>query len=178
MPGLPIALVPASAAAPVPVAPGHTGASPDLGPFTLEQLDRAAAVTRARLATSAVGDVTRLVVHLSPAELGPVRVTAELTPAGLQVSLAGGDEATRDALRQSLGDLRDSLGDGRGHGRGEAWREGWGAPGGRPDGSAGHPGRRDLPGPGPTEQARRPVVVADPRGVEAPRTSRGVDVRA
>lgn len=102
-------MVPTGPAAATTAAPAQGAAEAAIGPFTLEQLDAVAAATRARLAAASLGDVTRLVLHLNPAELGPVRITAEQTAAGVTIDLAGGDESTRETLRAALGDLRQQL---------------------------------------------------------------------
>ncbi|WP_340296261.1 flagellar hook-length control protein FliK, partial [Aquipuribacter hungaricus] len=96
-------------------------------------MDAVAAATRARVLAAGLGEITRLVVHLSPEDLGPVRITAEQTSQGVQVELAGGDETVREALRTSLDDLRQQLDAGSG-GRQDPRDTGrWGA-GGDADG--------------------------------------------
>jgi flagellar hook-length control protein FliK len=53
--------------------------------------------------------VHRLTVHLHPADLGPVQVVAEVRNGDISVQLAGATEAGREALRNSLGDLKREL---------------------------------------------------------------------
>ncbi len=145
-----------------------------VGPFTFAQLAAAAATTRARVAATAMGEITRLVVHMSPEDLGPVRVTAEQTASGVQVDLAGGDETVREALRGALDELRQQLDAGtsgrqdpRDHGR-------WAPPGGH-GGRGQHPGARPVPQtPAVPLPAARPAAVHVLPG----RSHRGVDVRA
>jgi hypothetical protein len=55
--------------------------------------------------------VHRLTVHLHPADLGQVSVIAEIRNGAIQVHLAGGTDAGREALRAALPDLRRDLQD-------------------------------------------------------------------
>lgn len=53
--------------------------------------------------------VHRLTVHLNPAELGPIRVIAEVRGGDIAVHFAGATELGRDALKAALPDLRVQL---------------------------------------------------------------------
>ncbi len=55
--------------------------------------------------------VHRLTVHLHPADLGAVRVVAEIRNGDISVRLTGATEAGTEALRAGLGDLRKELQD-------------------------------------------------------------------
>jgi hypothetical protein len=56
------------------------------------------------------GDGThRLTVQLQPVGLGPVSVTAEIRGTDIQLHLAGGTDAGRDALRSALPQLHQEL---------------------------------------------------------------------
>jgi len=157
-----------------------------IGPFTLQQLGAVAAATRARVAAASLGEITRLVVHLSPEHLGPVRISAEQTAAGVQVELAGGDETVREALRTSLDELRRELdvgSSGRQDARDprdpreprDAGRWATGADGDRSSGGGDHGDRSRAGTRTATPVVPGPVAPAVP--VDG-RLHRGVDVRA
>ncbi|WP_164984024.1 flagellar hook-length control protein FliK, partial [Cellulomonas endophytica] len=52
-----------------------------------------------------------LTVPLDPLTLGEARVVAHITPEGVRIELFGASDATREALKQSLTDLRRDLQD-------------------------------------------------------------------
>jgi flagellar hook-length control protein FliK len=54
----------------------------------------------------------RMVVRLTPEHLGPVELRVDVGREGVNIRLTGMHEATREALRASLGDLRRELEDG------------------------------------------------------------------
>jgi flagellar hook-length control protein FliK len=136
-----------------------------------------AAATRARVAASTMGEITRLVVHMSPEDLGPVRITAEQTATGVQVDLAGGDETVREALRDALDDLRQQLDagtSGRRDPREDPRDAGRWAGGTEGEGGRGH---RAGP-PSPAARSRRPLPRPGQPAPARPVPHRGVDVRA
>jgi flagellar hook-length control protein FliK len=53
--------------------------------------------------------IHRLTVHLHPAELGPVSITAEVRAGQIHLHLAGATDAGREALRAALPDLHREL---------------------------------------------------------------------
>ncbi|TKR21928.1 flagellar hook-length control protein FliK, partial [Cellulomonas hominis] len=106
-----------------------------------------------------------LTLHVDPEHFGPVKVVAHISADAVRVELVGATDAARDALKQSLPDLRRDLAatglssdvrlgaDGAGTGAGD--RAGADAAGrregGRPDGT--RPGSGAAPGaaaPAPT----------------------------
>ncbi|NKY11416.1 flagellar hook-length control protein FliK, partial [Cellulomonas hominis] len=50
-----------------------------------------------------------LTLRVDPEHFGPVKVVAHITPDAVRVELVGATDAARDALRQSLPDLRRDL---------------------------------------------------------------------
>jgi flagellar hook-length control protein FliK len=50
-----------------------------------------------------------LTLHVDPEHFGPVSVVAHISPDAVRVELVGATDAARDALRQSLPDLRRDL---------------------------------------------------------------------
>ncbi|MGN6331564.1 MAG: flagellar hook-length control protein FliK [Motilibacteraceae bacterium] len=87
----------ATPAQPAPPAPAATAA---------QLLPQVAAVYR-----RGVDGTHRVVVTLTPDEIGPVRLTVQLHHGQLDLALAGSSEAGRDALRAALPDLRRVLED-------------------------------------------------------------------
>ncbi|MGF1648184.1 MAG: flagellar hook-length control protein FliK [Kineosporiaceae bacterium] len=78
-----------------------------VGPYALDGLGPVSRVLAGRLLA---GDGAHtLVVHLNPAALGPVRVSATLRGGALGIELSGGTEGAREALRASLSELSASL---------------------------------------------------------------------
>ncbi|MGQ0632756.1 MAG: NlpC/P60 family protein [Sporichthyaceae bacterium] len=76
----------------------------------------APAATAAQLANplftlhrAGVDGTHRMSVELQPDSLGPVRIEVELSGGQIDLRLAGGSEAARDALRAALPDLRRAL---------------------------------------------------------------------
>jgi flagellar hook-length control protein FliK len=55
--------------------------------------------------------VHRMTIQLSPGDLGPVSIVAEVRDGAIAVQLAGGSEAARAALQAALPDLRQDLRD-------------------------------------------------------------------
>ncbi len=104
-------LAPVSPALPltgaVPAAAGQlTAAATATGPFTLARLDAVPDLLAAAIATRGGH---QLVVELSPAALGPVRVRATLRDGSVTVELTGGADVAREALRGVLADLSAAL---------------------------------------------------------------------
>jgi hypothetical protein len=93
---------PADAAAGPPAPPARASAAPPPS-FTGRLVDGLA-----RLRAVAHGEHV-LTVHVEPAELGPVRVRARIAADGVRIELLGVTDASRDALRGVLGDLRRDL---------------------------------------------------------------------
>ena len=50
-----------------------------------------------------------LTLHVDPEHFGPVKVVAHITAEAVRVELVGATDAARDALKQSLPDLRRDL---------------------------------------------------------------------
>jgi hypothetical protein len=78
-----------------------------VGPYPVDGLGPVAGILAGRLRAGA-GSHT-LVVQISPAALGPVRVSATLRNGSLAIELSGGGDSVREALRSSLVDLAASL---------------------------------------------------------------------
>jgi hypothetical protein len=78
-----------------------------VGPYPVDGLGPVAGILAGRL-RAGEGSHT-LVVQISPAALGPVRVSATLRNGSLAIELSGGGDSAREALRSSLGDLAASL---------------------------------------------------------------------
>lgn len=93
----------APAAGPAPVAPAAPPAQPTQAPLP-QQISSAIA----HLRTAPTGEHV-MVVRVHPEELGPVRVTAVISPDGVRLELAGATEQSREALRAALSDLRREL---------------------------------------------------------------------
>jgi flagellar hook-length control protein FliK len=55
------------------------------------------------------GQVTRLTLHLHPADLGAVQVVATLDDGTVSLQLMAGNPVTRDAMRAALAGLRSDL---------------------------------------------------------------------
>lgn len=109
-----------------------------------------------------------LTVPVDPENLGPVRIVAHIGPESVRVELVGATEASREALRGALSDLRRDL-------AASGLTVDVGPEGGRSDGR--EPGARDaLPwqqGRMPTHEPGTPAPVAPDRP-----PSRGLDLLA
>ncbi|NHT18159.1 flagellar hook-length control protein FliK, partial [Cellulomonas sp. IC4_254] len=162
-----------AAPAPAPTAPAAAPAALQVG--TVQHRAAAAAATPAplsdQLATrlgeqlpalrSAGTGQHVLTLHVDPEHFGPVKVVAHISAEAVRVELVGATDAARDALKQSLPDLRRDLAatglssdvrlgtDGAGSGPGN--RAGADAAGrrepGRPDGSRAGTGAAAAPAP-------------------------------
>ncbi|WP_193314996.1 flagellar hook-length control protein FliK [Georgenia thermotolerans] len=90
-----------AAAAPIASAPPVTAATPV--PFTDQIVGPLARLREAPEGTHV------LTVHVTPEDLGPVRVRAHITGEGVRIELLGVTDASREALRVALTDLRRDL---------------------------------------------------------------------
>ena len=110
-----------------------------------------------------------LTVPIDPENLGPVRIVAHIGPESVRVELVGATDASREALRGALADLRRDL-------AASGLTVEVGADDGRPDGS--QPGGRDAV---PWQQAHGPAVAEPvapvPVAPDRP-PSRGIDLLA
>ena len=106
------AATPTAAAAPVAPAAAPRPAEPAEAPAPAPAPTPAAQVV-AKLAPLRHGPdgVHRLTIHLNPADLGPISVTAEVRRGDIAVRLAGATDAGREALRASLPELQRDLQD-------------------------------------------------------------------
>jgi flagellar hook-length control protein FliK len=117
-----------------------------------------------------------LTLHVDPEHFGPVRVVAHISPDAVRVELVGVTDAARDALRQSLPDLRRDLaatGLSSDVSLGADGADGSGTPGGSADRQApAGPSRPAGPRPGTTGTAG----TADPHATRSPATAGGLDL--
>ncbi|MPV89717.1 hypothetical protein GB882_13660, partial [Georgenia ruanii] len=90
-----------AAAAPAEPAAPVTAAAPV--PFTDQLVGPLARLREAPEGTHV------LTVHVTPEDLGPVRVRAHITGEGVRIELLGATDASREALRVALTDLRRDL---------------------------------------------------------------------
>lgn len=101
----PVAAVPTGAAPPTtPTASAPAVAATAPSPAFTEQLT--GGLARLRLAPTGEHVLT---VHVTPEDLGPVRVQAHISADGVRIELLGATDASREALRSVLGDLRRDL---------------------------------------------------------------------
>ncbi|WP_282946650.1 flagellar hook-length control protein FliK [Cellulomonas endometrii] len=117
-----------------------------------------------------------LTLHVDPEHFGPVRVVAHISADAVRVELVGATDAARDALRQSLPDLRRDLaatGLSSDVSLGADGADGSGTPGGSADrrGLAG-PARPAAPQPGATGLAGP----HDSHATRSPATAGGLDL--
>jgi hypothetical protein len=92
-------------AAPAPPTPSPVPVV--VGPYRLDGLGAVSGVLAGRLLAGEGAHV--LVVDVTPAALGPVRISATLRGGSLGIELSGGTDGARDALRAALGDLASTL---------------------------------------------------------------------
>ena len=100
-----------------PQAPAPTqAAAPAQAPDGTERADRSAArpAAGARLtALTGPGGLSQgrhiLTVPVDPENLGPVRIVAHISPTSVRVELVGSTDASREALKGALADLRKDL---------------------------------------------------------------------
>ena len=117
-------------------------------------------------------------MHLHPADLGPVSVVAEIRDGSVFLQLTGSTEAGREALRDSLGELRQELSDAGFRNTSLDLRQG-GQPGDQPGGGAAHrpsAGTRSGTG-GQTPAATRTATETEPARASTPAGGRRLDLR-